>query len=551
MKGLLDSLRKLGMAPILALAGVVIGMVGIVAYLELGGVSTSRMSLLYGDLDLHDSGQIVDQLEHRQIPYRVEADGKRIMVPADDVFTARALLAKDGLPASGTIGDEIFDRGNDLTLTEFDQDVKRTRALEGELARTIEAMHGISHARVHLVLPRKEPFAHRHSDAQASIMLTVVGNQTLSQEGIQSIINLAAGAVPELRPENISLVDSHLHLLARAGDPDDPRTRSMVADDLSRTLGLRLEHSVEEMLERSLGAGHVHAEASVRINFDKTSDTQEHFDPDSPVVRSTQNVTSNNKTTDRAAPVSLQNNLPNAAATAQATGSQEGRQEETTNYEISKTVHSTTRDQPKVDRITLAVMVDGIDAVGPDGKHTWQARPQADLDQIERLAKSAIGFDEKRGDHVEVVSMPFINPVDPAEPEVAARPGNARHDLISLVAAVALGVTAFVIILLMTRSIIKGLNPPQATLSIGGQLLDGVHQGEPGTGVILPPGSAGPAAAPPHGEQAALADESTISLHQVEGQIRAASIRQLIDLSNRHPDTTLTIIRGWMASEHG
>lgn len=548
MKGLLDSLRKLGLAPVLALAGAVIGMVGIVAFLEFGGISTSRMTVLYNDLDLHDSSQIVDQLEHHQVPYRVEADGKRIMVAADDVFTARAFLAKEGLPASGTIGNEIFDRGNDMALSEFDQDVKRSRALEGELARTIEAMHGVSRARVHLVLPRKEPFAHSRREAQASIMLTLVGNQTLAQEGIQSIVNLAAGAVPDLRPENITLVDSHLHLLARAGDPEDIRSRSMLAEELSRTMGLRMARSVEEMLERSLGNGHVHAEASARINFDKTNDTQERFDPDSTVVRSTQNITSNNKTTDKAGAVSLQNNLPNADPTAQASGSQEGRQEETTNYEITKTIHSTTRDQPQVERITLAVMVDGIDEVGPDGKHVWHARQQQEIEQIERLAKSAIGFDEKRGDRVEVVSMPFINPVDTSEPQPANRPGNARHDLISLAEALALGVAAFVIIVLMTRSIIKGLKGAPVGMTMTGRVLDGLQVGGAGAGGAFVTTSYEPGAGHPPNEHAALADESRISLNQIEGQLRASSIRKLIELTNHHPDTTLAIIRGWMAS---
>ena len=547
MKGLLDSLRKLGMAPILALIGVVIGMVGIVAFLEFGGVSTSRMALLYNDLDQHDSSQIIDHLEHNQIPYRVEGDGKRIMVGADAVFTARALLAKEGLPTSGTIGNEIFDRNNDLTLTEFEQDVKRSRALEGELARTIQAMHGISHARVHLVLPRKEPFAHSHREAQASVMLTLVGNQTLAQEGIQSIVNLIAGAVPDLRAENITVVDSHLHLLARAGDPEDIRTRSMLADDLSRTMGLRLSRSVEQMLERSLGTGHVHAEAAVRINFDKTNETLERFDPDGPVVRSTQSVTSNNKTTDHAGAVSLQNNLPNADPNPQSAGSQEGRQEETTNYEITKTVHSTTRDQPQVERITLAVMVDGVDEVGPDRKHVWHARQQQDLEQIERLAKSAIGFDEKRGDRVEVVSMPFINAINPAEPELAIRPDMARHDLVGLAEALALGVTAFVIIVLMTRSIIKGLKGSPVSMAIAGQTLESLQAGGGGLSHALTTTSAGGGGGSPLGGQAALVDDTTVSLNQIEGQIRISSIRKLIELTNHHPDTTLAIIRGWMA----
>ncbi len=555
MKGLLDSLRKLGMAPILALAGTVIGMLGIVAYLELGGVDTSRMALLYGDLDQQDAAQVTEQLDHHQIPYRVEADGRRIMVPPDHVAAARAFLAKEGLPASGSIGDEIFDRGNDLALTEFDQDVKRTRALEGELARTIQAMRGISHARVHLVLPHKEPFAHRHSDAQASIMLTLGGVQTLSPEGIQSIVNLVAGAVPELKPENITLVDSHLHLLARAGDPDDPRNRSIMMEDLGRTTAHRLEHAVEDMLERSLGAGHVHAEAAVQFNFDKTAETQEKYDPDSPVVRSTQNVTSNSKSTDQAAPVSLQNNLPNASTASQASGNQEGRQEETTNYEISKTIHTTTSDQPRIQRITLAVMVDGIDQADPDGKHVWHARPQAELDQIERLAKSAIGYDEKRGDHVDVVSMPFINPIDPMESEPPARPAQARRDLISLAQAVVLGATAFFIIMLMTRSIIKGLNPSDMSLTVAGRPLSDLQIGElamaGGVGAGAIDGPSGSGAAPHAGELAALTDESTVSLNNIEGQIRASSVRQLIDLTNRHPDTTLAIIRGWMANENG
>ena len=546
MKGLLDSLRKLGMAPILALTGVLIGMIGIVAFLELGGVSTSRMMLLYSDLDLHDSEQIVDQLEHHQIPYRVEADGKRIMVAADDVFTARALLAKEGLPASGSIGNEIFDRGNDLALTEFDQDVKRSRALEGELARTIEAMHGISRARVHLVLPRKEPFAHNRKEAQASVMLTLVGNQALGQEGIQAIVNLVAGAVPDLRPENITVVDLHLRLLAQAGDPEDTRTRSRLADDLSRSMSVRMARSVEEMLERSLGAGHVHAEAAVRINFDKTNDTLERFEPDGTVVRSTQNVTSNNKTTDRVNAVSLQNNLPNADPSTQSTGSQEGRQEETTNYEISKTVRNTVRDQPQVERITLAVMVDGIDELGPDGKHAWHPRQQQDLEQIERLAKSAVGFDDKRGDRVDVVSMPFINEMGPPEADQAARPDTARRDLISLAEAMGLGLTAFVIIVLMTRSIIKGMRGTPVSLTIAGDGPDGLQIGELGMNALALAGSE-QGHGSPQGDQAALTDELTVSLNQIEGQIRASSIRQLVDLTDRHPDTTLAIIRGWMA----
>jgi len=192
-------------------------------------------------------------------------------------------------------------------------------------------------------------------------------------------------------------------------------------------------------------------------------------------------------------------------------------------------------------------MVDGVDEVGPDRKHVWHARQQQDLEQIERLAKSAIGFDEKRGDRVEVVSMPFINAIDPAEPELAIRPDMARHDLVGLAEALALGVTAFVIIVLMTRSIIKGLKGSPVSMAIAGQTLESLQAGGGGLSHALTTTSAGGGGGSPLGGQAALVDDTTVSLNQIEGQIRISSIRKLIELTNHHPDTTLAIIRGWMA----
>ena len=133
------------------------------------------------------------------------------------------------------------------------------------------------------------------------------------------------------------------------------------------------------MLERTLGAGHVRAEASVRMSFDKVNQTEERYDPEGQVTRSTQTVTNNNKSTDAATTVTVQNNLPNADAGKEGAGSQEARQEETTNYEIGRTVRTLIREQPQIDRISLAVMIDGTDAVGADGKHAWQPRAGEEL----------------------------------------------------------------------------------------------------------------------------------------------------------------------------
>lgn len=459
------------------------------------------------------------------------------------------------MSTGGITGYEIFDRGNDLAVTDFDQQVKLTRALEGELARTIVSVRGIAHARVHIVLPRREPFAHDRQHAQASVMLTIPGRQALSAEAVQSVVNLVAAGVPGLRPQDVTVVDSNLHLLVQAGDGNDPRAKSASEEDIRQKTEARLAQAVEMMLERSLGPGHVHAEASIRMNFDKVNETQEKYDPDGSVVRSTQNVTSNNKTTDRTGPVSLQNNLPNADAGAPASGSQEGRQEETTNYEIGKTVRAIVHDQPQIERISLAVMVDGIDDIGADGKHSWKPREQAELDRIEKLVKSTIGFDEKRGDRLDVVSMAFITTSEAAEATPLARQGKANGDLITFLQMIAFGVVGFGIIILTARSIFAALNRQSATLSIAGPAAAGQIAGSPGTSVatIGQPAGAGLGIGynPADGAAARAEEDDTVTMSNIQGQMRASSIRKVTQLVDRHPDTTLGIIRAWIATDHG
>ncbi len=551
MKGYLDSIRKFGMVRVAMLAGVTLGIIVAFVWLEMQGPGRARMAVLASDLDQQSAQQLATELTNRKIPYRLE--GGQVLVPDSDMATARTLLPGNGQSGGNITGYEIFDRGNDLAVTDFDQQVKLTRALEGELARTIVSVRGITHARVHLVLPHREPFAHNRQRAGASVMLTIPRRQALTPEAIQSVVNLVAAGVPGLRPQDVTVVDSNLHLLMQAGDGNDPRAKSAMEDNIRQKTEARVAQAVELMLERSLGSGHVHAEASIRMNFDKVNETQEKFDSDGSVVRSVQNVTSNNKTTDKTGPVSLQNNLPNADAGAAASGSQEGRQEETTNYEIGKTVRAIVHDQPQVERITLAVMVDGIDEVGADGKHTWKARDQAALDQIERLVKSAIGFDEKRGDRLDVVSMPFVTTQEAAEATPLVRPVKATGDLLTFIQMVAFGVVGFGIIVMTARSIFTALNKEPGTLTIATGA-NGEISGNPVPG-IGQPRAAGPLGIE-HGSgdpDRTLGEEQddTVIMNQIQGQLRASSIRKVTHLMERHPDTTLGIIRGWIATDHG
>ncbi len=550
MKGLIDSIRKLGMVRVAMLVGVTLGILGAFAWLEMQGPSKARMTLLASDLDAQSAQQIGTALAGRKIPYRLE--GRQVFVPDSELAAARSLLTMSGVGAGeGITGYEIFDRGTDLAVTDFDQQVKLTRALEGELARTIISVHGITHARVHLVLPRREPFAHDRQHAQASVMLTVPGRQALSSEAVQSVVNLVAAGVPGLRPQDVTVVDSNLHLLVQAGDGNDPRAQSAKEEDLRQKTEARLAQAVELMLERSLGPGHVHAEASIRMNFDKVKETQEKYDPDGSVVRSTQSVTSNSKSTDKAAPVSLQNNLPNADAGATATGNQEGRQEETTNYEIGKTVRAIVHDQPQLERVTLAVMVDGVDVLGADGKHSWKAREPAELEQIEKLVKSAIGFDDKRGDRLDVVSMPFVSAMDVVDPAAPVRPGKANGDLITFVQMVAFGVVGFGIIILTARSIFAALNKPPVAMAIAGGTAEEIAGGTP-AGIRIAQQAGGALGLTVTGSDAARAEaeeDDTLTMNSIQGQLRASSIRKVVNLVDQHPDTTLGIIRGWISSD--
>ena len=205
MRGLIDSIRKLGMVRVAMLAGVTLGIIGAFIWLELQGPGRARMTVLASALDAQTAQQISGELTTRRIPFRLE--GGQILVPDSDLPAARAMMGGTGISNQGITGYEIFDRGTDLAVTDFDQQVKLTRALEGELARTIVSVHGISHVRVHLVLPRREPFAHDRQRAQASVMLTVAGHQSLSAEAVQSVVNLVAAGVPGLRPQDVTVVD--------------------------------------------------------------------------------------------------------------------------------------------------------------------------------------------------------------------------------------------------------------------------------------------------------------------------------------------------------
>ncbi len=535
MTALLQSLRALGAKKLGAMAAVALVSLGLLGFLMIRG-GEGPMALLYADLDLREAGQVVDQLDRARIPRQIEAGGTRILVPPDQVARARMLLAKEGLPSGGSIGYEIFDRSDNLTASGFQQGINQTRALEGELSRTIRMLQGIKAARVHLVLPKREPFARDRQEAQASVVLTMAGAARLDREGTQAVLNVVAAAVPGLRPQNIAVVDSRGNLLARAGQPTDAVSAAQSSEEMKRATEQRLSHAVEEMLERTLGPGRVRAEAAIDLDFDQVRETQERYDPDGQVVRSQQSTTGNSRTTEAAASVSVQNNLPNADAGANPSGSQEQKQEETTNYEISKTVRTLVREQPQLRRISLAVMVDGAAVRGPDGALTYAERTPDELARIATLVRGAIGFNEGRGDRVDVVNMRFV--AEDAGPE-AAVPGSwmrlERSEILRLAETGFLAVTALLVLLFVLRPMVLRLTmAPQPALAAA----------LAGPGNV---GSVGNAGSPTALD--APAQDDMMQIANVEGAMRVASIRRVTELVDSHPEESLAMLRNWITPE--
>jgi flagellar M-ring protein FliF len=359
------TLRSLGAARLLVLSATALGLAGLFAFLLLR-VAEPHYTLLYGELELDDSAAIVGRLEALGVAFRLQGDGRAILVPADQALRLRMTLAEEGLPRGGSVGDEIFDQQSALGTTEFLANVNLRRALEGELARTIGSLADVRAARVHLVLPRRELFRRQQIEPSASVTLHMYGGRRLDRRQVQAVQHLVAAAVPGLSPGRIAVVDDHGTLLARGAEGEPESAFATQADELREAYEARLKRTVEELLERSLGPDRAHAEVNAELDFDQETITEETFDPEGQVVRSTQTVEEESRVAERDDDdaVTVGNNLPNAAAETPATGRTNNenttRTEETVNYEVSRRLRNHTQVGGRVRRLSVAVLVDGL-----------------------------------------------------------------------------------------------------------------------------------------------------------------------------------------------
>lgn len=556
------------------MAAVVFGLFAFFIFVSMR-VATPDMQLLYSNLSSTDVGAISAKLEESKIPYKVDKSGESVMVAETDVSKARLLLAESGIPNGGSMGYEIFDEQSGFGQTSFVQNINQVRALEGEMARTIISIESIRSARVHIVLPQRELFSRESREASASVVVKANPGSKINSEQISAIQSLVASAVPELSSKNISVVDSYGNLLARGGG-DESELNANKAEEQRIARELHIRQQIEELLGRTVGYGKVRANVTAKINYDRVSLNEEIYDPEGQVLRSAQSSSENNRETEAGSrDVGVENNLPGLnAGGGDSQGSAESqRSEETTNFEISKTIRSTVREVGEIERLSVAVLVDGRYVPGEgeaEGTKVYEPRTQEELEQITRLVKSAIAFDEDRGDTIEVINMQFveIEMEDGTKDEIM---GFNKDDLLDTAQVIAVAIMIILVVLLLLQPMVNrmleateeeaagdytandmaaaGLLQGGATQAIAGPgVATTTIIGEDGTPMLVPADENGVAieGAAPIGSGGA---DELIDMRSVEGKVKRSTVKKVEDIVDNYPTEAVAVIRGWMSNE--
>lgn len=582
---ILDTLSRFSPGQMVGLGVTLIGLLGFFAYLALRIVEPD-FGLLYSGLDLEDSAEIVGRLEALGVPYELHGGGEGIMVPANRVARLRMTMAEEGLPRGGSVGDEIFDQAGALGTTTFLANINQRRALEGELSRTIAALKDVKAARVHLVMPKRELFRREQIEPSASVTLRMFGGRRLDKRQVAAVQHLVAAAVPGLQPDRITLVDDRGTLLVKGGEAALEGGLASQADEYRIAYETRLKNVIEQLLERSLGPGRVHAEVSAEIDFDQVTMMEETFDPDGQVVRSTQSIEEETERAERNedGTVTVGNNLPNAGVDGGGGGNSNNenstRTEETVNYEISRTVRNHTQVGGQVKRLSVAVLVGGrmiIDQGG--GQLTSSTLDPEELEEIAGLVRSAIGFVADRGDSVDVKNMPFAEPT--LEEIESSLFDLTKGDILRLAELGGLLLLALIAIFLVVRPAIAKLMPEPVTLDApaaangAGQ---GVGAAAAGQGSITGPSGGLPAMVDEHGQvisaSATAADGAAgdvsgnggpasssdkelgekaegplAGLAELQDPKRQALIQQTRNAIEARPDEAVAVIKQWIGED--
>jgi flagellar M-ring protein FliF len=561
-------LQRFGIGRLITILGIAIGVAGVLMAMTLH-LAAEPMVPMTPASDMKEAGQMAAALDQAGIKYSTQGDGTTFLVNRKDKDKAMMLLAQKGL-TNGIPGYELFDNAPALGQTEFVQNINKQRALEGELARTIKTLRGVSSVRVHLVLPTRELFSDEPEQPTASVVIGL-SISDLSSDQVSAIRNLVAGAVPNLKPSGVTVVDERGRLLAAGGEDDNSLSGAGLAHKNEVEEALRKR--VKEIVEGVVGQGA--ARVTVTADLDPTSTTQEKVDynPDGQVVRSTQTTESNDKSTqpDPNGITSAAANIPGGAQAPGSTtsGTQSGSTSETTNYEISQTKTTTITGPGEIKKLAVSVAVDDVATPSKDGKSppTFTKRSADDMKKINDLVAAAVGIDATRGDQLQVINVRFNHNIGDTVGGTAAKPSLFdfdKNDIMRVAEVGVLALVAILVIFMVARPLLKALDAPPvsylAAANSGGQLampgggmMPAMAGGPamaqmaaaPGQPAMMAPAASGGAAVAPASVPYVEVDPR-IDIARIEGQVKASSVKKVSEFVERHPEESVSILRSWL-----
>ena len=550
MQGFFDFVKSLGAARLGAMAAVTLALVGFFSFLIVH-MTTPEMVPLYTDLSLNNSASILKELDSKGIDYELRNGGSVVMVPRAKVARLRMTLAEDGLPKGDGVGYEIFDKSDTLGATNFVQHINRLRALEGELGRTIRSLDQVEAARVHLVLPQRQLFSRDKAEPTASIVLKVRG--TLRAGQVRAIRHLVASAVNGLKPERISVVDESGQLLAD-GSGDNSAISAQGAAERKIAYENRLRKQVKSIVDSVVGPGHARVQIAADFDLNRITETSNNYNPDGRVIRSSQSreeTDTSGSHTKVGGAVSVSAQLPGSGSQGAASGDSTHKTEEVVNYEISHTTKTEIIEPGRLKRVSAAVLVDGVYTKDANGKMVYQPRSRQEINRIAALVRSAIGFDSKRGDQVDVVNLRFARPTPlPLDQATGwlSKLNLTKSDLMRAADLGVMGLLGLLVLLMVVRPLVRRIITPESAnagrtgrAGVAGALGVGEDGGNSA-------GSGPQVSVVSSEEKVAISNRTSemIDIAQVHGQVHAKSVQKVGELAEQNPHETVSIIRSWL-----
>ena len=497
-------------------------LIALIILIALG--SSKSYAVLYSNLSTEDAGRIVEHLKESGVSYKIASGGRTIQVPEGQVYELRMELANKGFPQGAGAGFELFDKTS-LGATEFTQKVNYTRALQNELARTIMTLNPVEQARVHIVLPEEKLFSEQQKPTTASIVLQMSPGTYLLDAQVRGIVHLSASAVGGLTPENVTVLDTDGNLLWRASNAEVALS-NMTTAQLEAKMGFEqeMQRRIETMLDRAFGLGKSVVRVYADINFDSAERASEIYQPGEgglgiPVaVQTTQEERIGESDAARGY-AGTDSNVQGYPAISGGGESRYVRSESTTNYEVSKVIHKEIIAPGKVERVSVAVMLDRV-------------MPMDRMEEMRQVISAAIGIQPERGDQIAITTMEFARAADDSE-MLASAEEMAKADRQAFIMRIVKSLTPIILgllVLLFAMSFLRTFReqPEYATEpALVGRKVDEVLTEE------VPPEPLSPE------QLAALAAEK-----------QKAEVRQGVEtMARRKPEDVARILETWMSEE--